>query len=331
MGSTGAEGGVDTSARIDEVAAPSPTTAARSAPLGGAGHAVARGDAVAPTRRRGALLADNPLVPLRRPNVGEAIDLGFSLFRFRFRALFGLAACLLLPLQLLDLVLKLTVVHDPAGDLTTGGPVVVFLGGSSAWAVVVAALSAVALSMLGIATGHLVIRLLDGEDTDFRELLGVALRRSWVSLVLLPLTLLIRVPLACIPLVGWVVADALVFVASIVAGAERRGPIAALGRNLRLTRAQLGPAGVLAFAGTAITVIIRLSLGTGPALLVSSLGPPEWALLLVEQLGSLVDLVAQPLTACIAAGGYLMLRTRVEGLDLEQRLGSREQEWHAPR
>jgi hypothetical protein len=45
VGSTGAEGGVDTSARIDEVAAPSPTTAAPSAPLGGAGHAVARGDA----------------------------------------------------------------------------------------------------------------------------------------------------------------------------------------------------------------------------------------------------------------------------------------------
>ena len=58
--------------------------------------------------------------------------------------------------------------------------------------------------------------------------------------------------------------------------------------------------------------------------------PPDGLLVAIGQLASLLQLVLQPLTACIAASAYLMLRSRVEGLDLEQRRLARERERPLP-
>jgi hypothetical protein len=229
-----------------------------------------------------------------------------------------LTACLFLPVQLVDLVLRLTVTASPAQSADLGGAGVVGVG-SSDWVSVTIALQAIALSLLGIGVGHMVARLLDGDDTSLRELLGVLARRCWVPLVMLPLALLIRVVLIWIPVVGFVAGDVLVFLASIIVGAERVGPIAALGRNAQLVRSESGAAIAMSLGSLAITMVLRLSLYVGPVALLASLGPPEGVLVVASQLGALVQLVIQPLTATIAASAYLLLRCRVDGLDLELR------------
>ena len=183
------------------------------------------------------------------------------------------------------------------------------------------ALQSVGLSILGICLGHLVAQLLAGRDTSFRDLCRLGFTRSWVALVILPLALLVRLATAFIPIVGLLIGDALVFVASIAAGAERLGPIGGLRRSIGLSRAAFGPAMVLAFASVLLTQIVRISLYAGPTVLVSTFVAPEGLLIAIEQLAALIQLVVQPLTACIAASGYLLLRTRVEGLDLDHRTG----------
>jgi hypothetical protein len=330
VGSTGAEGGVDTSIVIG---GGMPATAP-PVPLGGAGQASARGDAALPAGagRRAPDMSENPLLPLRRLGVGAALDLGFELLRFRFGRLVALAACLFLPVQLVDLALRVWATTPATGEeAVSTGPALLFVGGSSDWVIVTLTLQALALSVLGLCVGRLVAGLLRGEDPDFRTLAAYGARRSWVALVIVPLAALTRVVLSCIPVVGFVAGDALVFVASIAAGVERLGPIAALGRNFRLTRAQFGPAAVLAVGSICITAIMRLSLYAGPAVLVSGFDPPEAVLVVVEQLSSLIQLVVQPLTACIAAAAYLLLCARVEGLDLTRRLAERQAERHALR
>lgn len=318
MGSTGAEGGVDTSVL---------TGAGRAlVSLGGAGQARARGDApdeVAEVTSRTDV--EHPLLPPRRLGVGAALDQGFALFRFRFRRLVGLAACLFLPVQLLDLVLRLTA-SDPttSQEQASAAPTLLFFGGSSDWALLTVTLQAVALSILGICVGHLVARLLDGGDASFRTLLGVAARRCWVALLLVPLTMAIRLPFLLIPIIGFVLGDAFVFVASIVAGAEAARPIKAIGRNFALTRGAFGPAVVMSLGSLCITQVVRISLYAGPFALVAIFSPPEGLLVAIEQLASLLQLVVQPLTACLAASAYVLLRTRVEGLDLEARRRARE-------
>ena len=292
---------------------------------GGAGHAVARGDARDTTADLASDLDRNPLRPLRRLGAGAALDQGVDLLRFRFRRLVGLAACFVLPVQLVDLLLRLSVSPAPSEDVDLGGAGVLALG-TSDWVGVTILLRSLALSVLGICVGHLVAHLIEGRDASFRELLRVGLRRSWVALAMLPLSVLVRGVLIWIPFVGFVVGDALVFVASIVVGAERVGPIAALGRNLRLTRAQSGAAIALSMGSLVITMILRLSLYGGPQALLYALGPPEGVIIAVQQLAGLVLLVIEPLTACIAASSYLLLRCRVDGLDLELRRRTRAAE-----
>lgn len=346
MGSSGAEGGVDTSAVIGGAgpATGSPTNAAvvpggALLRLGGAGVAVARGDSVGgdDTGRTSspgsddAAGDDNPVRSLRRLGVGAALDQGFALFRFRFRRLVGLAACLVIPVQLLDLVLRLTASAPTTTEAqSSAAPSLLFFGGSSDWAVFTVALQAVALSILGICVGYLVSRLLEGEDVGFRTLVGVGARRSWIGLLIVPLAFLFRLPFLLIPVVGFVIGDAFVFVASIVAGAEGLRPIAALGRNLRLTRRAFGPALVMALGSLCITQVVRISLYAGPVTLVAMFSPPEGLLVVISQLASLLQLVLQPLTACLAASGYLLLRARVEGIDLDHRRAERERERARP-
>ena len=291
----------------------------------GGGEAVARGDARAATRSvedssAGTVaIEDNPLVPLRRVGVGAALDLSFDLLRFRLRRLVGLAACLILPVQLLDLALRLTGSGAASGGGGAVGSSLLFVGGSSDWVLLTIVLQSVGLSILGICVGHLVAQLLAGRDTSFQDLCRLAFTRSWVALVILPLALLVRLVCAFIPIVGFLIGDALVFVASVAAGAEHLGPIGGLRRSINLSRAAFGPAMVLAFASVLLTQIVRISLYAGPTVLVSTFVAPEGLLIAIEQLAALIQLVVQPLTACIAASGYLLLRTRVEGLDLDHR------------
>lgn len=297
---------------------------------GGAGVAVARGDARAdrpegPSRRvddGDAGLPGNPVARLGLVGPGGILDGGFGLLRFRFWRLVGLTAVLVVPLQLVGLWIALSAGttassgtgSDDVGNLV--GPQGLDAGG---WPLVLALARSVALFLLGMAVGHLLEGWLAGEDRSFGEALGVAARRCWVAPVAVAVTLTCKVLVSCLGGVGFFLADALFFTAGVAAGAERLGPFAAVGRSFRLSRAAYGLALVTVIGGWVISQLLQVALTLGPVLLVASFQPPDGWVLVAQQVASLVLLVTLPLTACIAARGYVELRCRTEGFDLVRR------------
>jgi hypothetical protein len=295
---------------------------------GAAGVAVARGDArpeVAATGPGGAspALDGNPFDRLMVTGPGGVLDGGFDLLRFRFRRLVGITAVIFVPIQLLELVLALTV--GTAAVTSDGSSTGALSGlglqsaGSSGWAMLFLVVKALATCVLGIAVGHLVAGWLEDRDPTFRDAVLFAVTRSWVAPVVVVVAAGSKLVLACLGGVGWFLADALFFIAGIVAGAERTGPFATVGRSVRLTRSAYGLSLVVCVGSFVICQILQFALTVGPILLLASFQPPEGWLVAAQQLASLVLLVALPLTACIAARAYVELRCRAEGYDLVRR------------
>ncbi len=306
------------------------------------GVAVARGDAKAGPRARpapppvsvhgtrrdtgddpAAALDGNPLVQLGPVGPGAVLDGAFNLLRFRFRRMVALCAVVFIPVQLLDLGFAISAGTDTASDVPqlqlfdsgTPMPFGVALG--------MLVLRACALFLLGMAAGVLVDGWLDGRDVAFGEVIGAVARRCWVVPIVVVAAGLAKWSAACFGLFGFFLVDALVFIAGPVAGAERIGPFASIGRSVRLGKATFGNALAICFGGFLITSVVRVALAVGPIVLVQMLGLPEGWLLLIDQVSSLTLLVTLPLTACIAARAYLDLRCRAEGLDLVRRQDAR--------
>ncbi len=286
--------------------------------------ATARGDARMPPhdpRSAADALADgtSPLADLRPVGPAGVLDGGFDLFRFRFRRLVGFAACLFVPLTVIDLVM-MAVVGTDTPERVAVGPSMILLGSGDSWSWVILVAQTVALSLLGLCVGHLAAAAARGIDVSFREMLGLAVRRWWVALLIVVLTAVPRALLSCVVFpVGWILADACFFIASTVAGAEGVGPWRAVSRSVALVRGRYGNAVVICFGSLVISQVLRLSLTAGPALLLASFALPEQAIGVVARLGTVVLLLAEPITACIAARAYLDLRARHEGLDLQLR------------
>lgn len=293
---------------------------------GGPGNAVARADTKAPRRVRADDMVGNPLADPTVGGPGVVLDEAFDLLRFRFGRLVALAATVALPVQILSLVVSLRAgLGDNSMDAILPGSGVVDLGGGSAGPeeLVLVALRVLGLSLLGIGVGHLASRWLEGTDATYGQVVRFVARRAWVAPVVCVAALAIKATAALLGGLTYVLGEALVFIASVVAGAEVLGPFAAVGRSIRLTRSAYGVALVVAAGGTLLTLLLVVALVLGPTWLLSAYSVPEGVLILVSQLGSLVVLVTMPLTACIAARAWVELRCRVEGDDLRRRAAER--------
>jgi len=248
------------------------------------------------------------------------LDGAFDILRFRLGRFVALAAVFFVPLLVAQFALGLAFGF---GDESTGGGVLasplVFIGGANtSWGIPLFIANQIALSSMGIAVGFSVGSWLAGTDPTFGITLRYAARRVWVAAVLVVLTWMLRIPLSCVPLVGLWIGDALTFIASTTAGAERLGPLAAMKRSIGLTRRAFGLCMVIALGGFAISSVIKMALWAGPVALVSFVVPSSEVATSVGRFGSLVLLVSEPLVACIAARAWLELRCRTEGLDLER-------------
>ncbi|MFZ4519191.1 MAG: hypothetical protein ACOYOP_12430 [Microthrixaceae bacterium] len=281
-------------------------------------EAVARGDARFPPAS-GPDMTGNPLDPVARVGPGGMLDGAFSLLRFRAGRLVGLTAVLFLPVQLVGLAVALaspSIAASSAGDPFGLGAVGAASSADGLWGYPLIFLRSLALGLLGAGVGHLVACWWAGRDARFGEVAGQLLRRSPAVLVVVVLSAAMKVPLLCLGGIGWFLADGVLFISNVVVGAERCGPLRALRRSLELVRPAYGPALVVVVGGLVITQVLQIALVAGPVLLVASFQPPEGWLLAVEQVTSLVLLIAMPLTACIAGRAYVELRCRVEGIDL---------------
>lgn len=258
---------------------------------------------------------------LRPRSVPAVLDRGIELLRIRPGRWFGLGAALLLPVWLLDLVLLVTVGADTVERIPLGPSV--FRFEESSWALLLIPLQAIALSLLGIAAGTAATAWRDGRDPSTGGLLRAALARTWTAVVIVALTGLAALLASCAPGVGYLLVAPLFFTASIVAGAERLGPLAALGRSITLARAAYGRALAMATGSLVLTQVVRFSCWLGPVALAGLLGAGEGLLVPMERIGGLVVVVVEPLAAAFALSAYLDLRCRVEGLDLELRTRER--------
>lgn len=289
-----------------------------------AGVARARGDVRSTDPRAdpsGAALLDgsSPLGELRPVGPAAVLDGGFDLFRFRFRRLVGLAALLFVPITVVDLLL-MAVIGTSSTDRTAIGPAIFLMASGDSWSWFIVVAQSCALSILGLCTGHLAMQAAQGRDVSSRELRRLALRRSWVAVLIIVLTAVPRGVLSCVMVVvGWLLADAFFFISSTAAGAEGLGPWKAVVRSGQLTRARYGNAIMICLGSLIISQVLRLSLTAGPALLLSSFGLSDLVVGVAARLGSLILLLAEPITACIAARAYLDLRARRDGFDLELR------------
>ncbi len=295
-------------------------------PVRAAGVARARGDDPLPLDRPEGLGADQPLADLRPVGVLAVLDGGFAMLRFRFGRLVALAAIVVLPLTAGELVVALRSPQVPAVDpLSTPSAfeALAASSSSSAWAVLFAVLGAVGTTWIGLAVGAAAAAWIAGDDPTWSELVVGALRRAWVAPVLTLVTLSIKLPAACLLGVGFLAADAFVFTAAVIAGGERIGPFAAVGRAFDLSRRSYGRALGICVGGLAITVVLQFVVLLGPFTLVSSFGVGGTVATVVSQAAGLVVLVTVPLTACIAARAWIDLRSRAEGVDLLARATER--------
>lgn len=251
--------------------------------------------------------------------VGGVLDGGFDLLRRYFGLLVGLAAALLLPLQLADL--WASVAAGRPAELDTAPFLAAFGAMDSTmpatW--LVAAARLVVLSFLGLTTGLLVSDALAHRARPVRSVLAAAGRRWWVALLIPLLCIPVKVVASCLLYVGFFMGDAVLMCTSVVAGAEGAGPFRSFGRSFSLGFRSFGTALGVAIGSFVISAVLQVSLYAGPAMLASLFVSSELVLLAVQQISMLSLLVTQPLTAAIAARAYVEFRCRSEALDLAVR------------
>ncbi|MGI9578020.1 MAG: hypothetical protein ACR2OH_07475, partial [Microthrixaceae bacterium] len=320
----GGPNGGDTTLAVDgaQPGGTQPGGARSGGHLGSAGVAVVRCDERWPTGEGELAESNNPLAALEPVGVGGVLDGAFDLLRARFGLLVGLAAAMLLPLQLIEVLGEISSGLDAdvdAAGFTSSLDLLAADTATSALGWLVLIMRVIVLSFLGLVMGVMVSDLLDDRRRSAASLVGAAARRWWVAVLVPVLCLPIKIAGGCLLLVGFFIADAFLMCASVVAGAESRGPLHAFGRSWQLATRQFGVALGVSFGGFAILLVLQLAFWIGPALLASQFLASEALLLLVQQIGLLSMLVLQPLTACIAARAYVELRCRTEALDLEIR------------
>ena len=306
------------------VAVDPPGPAGTIGPGAAAGVAAARGDVPWPASADATDLGDrNPLGAVEPVGVGGVLDGGFDLLRVGFGPLVGMAAALLLPLQLVELLLRLQQGLDTGGSTSAnsffGGVSGALDGRSTALTWVLVLLRVMVLSFLGLAAGIMARELLAGRLPTGRALWAAAGRRWWVAALIPLLTVPVKSLGACLLYVGFFLLDALLMCASVAAGAEGLGPLAAFRRSWRLGGASYGSALGISVGSFAISTILKVALYLGPVVLVAAFSPSVGVVVAVQQAASLTLLIAQPLTACIAARAYVQFRCSSEGLDLERR------------
>ncbi|MCB1255718.1 MAG: hypothetical protein KDB26_01340 [Microthrixaceae bacterium] len=267
--------------------------------------------------------ANEVLHPLRPMRVTEALDLGFTLFKVQARILIPIATVLYLPIQVVNLLLRLANSgHAGATVLTTSGVAIAGIADVATYEPFILLAQSLALSILGLCSGHMTAALIERRASQFGETIRFGLSRIWVAAGIVVLSAGVYLVLSIVPVVGWLIAGSFTFIASVIAGAERLGPWMAIRRNIAFGRSRNSPAINLYLGGLVLLALTRAVLLAGPVALVFVLGGPESLIEALASASAILLVIVQPLTATFASSAYVMLRIRSEGMDLEQRIVS---------
>jgi hypothetical protein len=260
---------------------------------------------------------------MRPRRVGEILDAAIKLYIGNARMLMGLAAVVVIPLQVLTAIVLLSTV--PAGNDVPGG--FGFTSTSTTATDSTAALGArVTLQIAQLLVGALVtaacVKAVSDTYLDHPATIGGSLRfalRRLHRVVGLEIVMTIGLVLGFIALIipgiylyaAWSVAVPCLLI-------ERRGAFRALGRSRRLVKGRWWPtAGVILVA----TIMVSLIAGALAALLGAIAGVSDQssvllAVVTVALAGAIGGIITEPFRAAAVTVLYYDLRVRREGYDL---------------
>jgi hypothetical protein len=259
---------------------------------------------------------------MRPRRVGEILDAAIKLYIGNAKTLMGLAAVVVVPLQILAAIVLLSTV--PAGsDVPSGGFGAVTTTASNSAAALGArfTLEIVQLLVGALVTAACVKAVSDiylDQPTSIAGSLRFALRRL-LSVVWLEIVTTIGLILGFVALIvpgiylyaAWSVAVPCLLI-------ERRGAFRALGRSRRLVKGRWWPtAGVILVA----TIMVGLIAGAFGALLGAIAGVSDQssvllAAVIVALAGAISGIITEPFRAAAITVLYYDLRVRREGYDL---------------
>jgi hypothetical protein len=267
-------------------------------------------------------LPSSPVRRLQPRGVGEILDGGFEVLRFRFVTLMAITTLFAVPLYALPTLLRIANGGSRASVLDAQASVLrVFTseGGTdnngTLIGIVAALGGALALAIVGVAVAHLVTSWLMGGDPTFRDTLrhvarrGPVLAGAWVLA-----TLMKGVGAFCFI---WVVLIPLLLVLSPVVSCEQVGPITAIRRTWRLSRPRYGALAGLAIVSALVSSIIWLVLSAISTLVLQIWRDASWVWAAAAVIGVVIQLLLMPIQAAWVSLAYVDLRVRTEGLDLE--------------
>lgn len=272
-----------------------------------------------------AALGASPVSRLQPRTVGQLLDGGFEVLRFRVRTISIVAAVLVLPLYVLpQLVASL---GSDAIDWTTFDPTRGILPSDAgttslwagAWAGVAAGLGLMyATMLLGVGVTHLVGAWLMGHDPGPSATLRFVRSRLGAATGAFALALLIKVGAAAFScgLALIYVVPALSVLAPVVA-LEPVGAGSAVSRSFALSRRRFGQLlGVSLLWALASGVVSTVASSAG-AIVGALVGQEQGALIAAQAVDVMATVVLVIVQVSVTALVYIDLRVRTEGLDLE--------------
>jgi len=256
--------------------------------------------------------------------MGQIIDQGFEVLRFRFGRIMAISLVVVLPLVAVPTLLSYGSFAGEAERLLDSGGSDVFFGvlfgtgGASGWWSALASLaSPIAQALVGIGVATLVGGWVMGRDPTFGEACGRIFRRTPAALVVFAAGVVPKVVGIYLCLLPGLVMVALFLVASPVLATEDSGPFRTIARSWGLGRRRLWPLVGLTVAGVLLASLITLLLNLAGLAIVEISGASTWAWVLLGGLSVLGGVFLTALLAAWAALAYVDVRVRTEGMDLE--------------
>ena len=250
---------------------------------------------------------------------GDAIDGAFALLRARPRAVLGIAALFVVPLQFVGAYVQRNVLGDAGVDQVVGDPSVTLgSGGTSAGATiggfVVAIGMGLALTFICGAYARMLAGWYGGSEVTGGEALKGSLRLAPSQAAGWFLVHLVAVPVSC-TLVGGIFLTPLYLVLAPAIAVERLGPIDGIRRAWSIGTKRYWPAFLVALLSGLAATLLNQAMSTG--LVVLGIAAAEsFGWLLVAVGGSLGSIRGAVAVAGATALFYPEARVRTEGLDL---------------
>ena len=261
-----------------------------------------------PPRPTRALVA-SPVSRLQPRTVGQLLDGGFEVLRFRFRTITIIAATIVLPLYALPqaLVAALGGVRDV--DLFGGSSPLGYLAQLGLW---------VATMLLGVAIGFLVSGWLVGADPTPADTFRFLRSRLVVALGAFVVALLLKVAGLVACGVGILFVVPVLSVLAPVVAAEGLGIVESVRRTIALARRRIGAVFGVGLLWALSSWLVSAA-AAGAAAVVGELatGSTDGADIAVQAVNVVGTVVLTVVQVAVTVLVYVDLRVRTEGLDLE--------------